>query len=207
VQEFKNKIVYARDYNTSRASVNQKLYKRFCYVYCHIILFFNCLSFWSSSRRYRNGKIRTKQRTRYNFELYNKSSDIIWFSIYFPGWVRNNKIIAYQKIDSGDKFRSIIKLEENPVIQIWRKEEPTYLGRTRERAPTIERQLKPCIGQHAEIIGIFCNRTAFLTFDENNVLRPQTGPYEGLSPLTESGLYRGRNIKQIGIRPVAKSPR
>ena len=153
------------------------------------------------------GKYVKNMGQNWNFELYNKSDDTIWFSLYFPGWIRNNKIITYQEIKTGGKIRLVVKLEENPVIQIWRREYPTYLFGQQERAPIVERQLKPCIGQHAEIIGIQCRKTAFLTFDEANVLRPQTGPLKGVSTTTESGLDRTRNVSQAGIRPVTKSIR
>lgn len=153
------------------------------------------------------GKYVKNTKQPWNFELYNKSDDTIWFSLYFPGWVRKNTIIAYQEIKSGGKVRLIAKLEENPVIQIWRKEYPTHFAGQKERKPTVERQLKPCVGQHAEFIGIQCRKTAFLTFDNTNVLRPQTGPLHGFSTKTESELNRMNNITQIGIRPVAKAIR
>lgn len=153
------------------------------------------------------GKYVKNTRQNWNFELYNKSSDTIWFSIYFPGWVFNQKFISYQKISAGEKMRLVIKLEDNPILRIWRKENPLYFGGMRERAATLERQLEPCIGHHAKFIGIQCSRTAFLTFDENNVLRPQTGPLEGFSTTTESGLNRLRNINISGIRQTTKAIR
>jgi len=144
------------------------------------------------------GKHVQNTRQNWNFELYNKSEDTIWFSLYFPKWVLNKWFITYRELEPGNKIRLVIKLEDNPVIQIWKKDYPTNFRR--ERKPTVERQLEPCIGHHAKIIGIQCSRTAFLTFDQNNALRPQTGPAKGFSTITESGLDRMRNISRSGIR-------
>ena len=106
------------------------------------------------------GKYVKNTRQTWNFELYNKSSDTIWFSIYFSGYVFNQKFVSYQEIPAGEKMRLVIKLEDNPIVRIWRKEHPLYWQGMRERAVTLERQLEPCIGHHAKIFGIQCSRTA-----------------------------------------------
>jgi len=122
--------------------------------------------------------------TPWNFEIYNKAGDAITVSVSYEG--RMGQIFGKpERIKPSGKLRTVLTDMTTPL----------RVTMTRLRFASQQFWIVPC-PQKDE-----CGKTIFLTYDENNILRPQTGPWKGTLGMTESGLSLENNIETEYIFP------
>lgn len=134
------------------------------------------------------------------FEIYNKASNPIWYTLTNAG-----KSESYKASPRGTR-KLPLDISKQTTLEIW----TTDPGAARTAAPStgvlgrlgraVQGVVEKAYGPNPDQVYTFSmGKTIYVTWDDKQILRPQTGPLMGLLGKTESGLRLSNNVKQADI--------
>lgn len=145
----------------------------------------------------------------WNFELYNKNPQPILFFL-----KTSEEKLALEKLGSGGKIRLAIDKNfiRNLTLSVWVKSDGAYGLRDALDTPKgdLAENESELIKENPPTTKVRIDnkdaKTVFLTFDQNNQIRPQTGKLKGILGVTDSGLSLRNNIRTTDIKLI-KEPK
>ncbi len=147
------------------------------------------------------------------FELFNKTGNPVWFT------VKNRATDSSKVYETADKKQQQVDIDTNDqtILSIYFKNPAQPAGATGVEGSkgswgeTLTKFVKGVAQTAKRAVGAINpdkqytftkGKTIYVTLRPNG-LTPQTGKWDGLRSVTESGLSRKNNVKQVGITEIA----
>jgi hypothetical protein len=145
----------------------------------------------------------TFQETGIGFELVNKSKRPIWIVLRAGGDTsRVAKVEPRSTMTTHFVRYSLKNLNQEAQLAVWYSD-PGQVTYEKRFGIVGKEQFKPTPNT---IYSFSPGKTLYLTWDEANYLRPQTGPLKGILKKTDSNLSLQANVKKEDIKEQAQIP-